>query len=121
MPRVVHFDLSAEDPIRAKKFYEELFDWEITKWDGPMDYWLIRTGEPDIPGIDGGLGKRTKKGDSTTNTIEVDSVDEYAIKVKKCGGKIIEPKSTIPGVGYFVLCEDSEGNPFGIIENDFNV
>ena len=29
------------------KFYTTLFGWEISKWDGPADYWLIRTGPAD--------------------------------------------------------------------------
>jgi len=30
MPTIVHFDLPADDPERAKKFYEKLFDLMIT-------------------------------------------------------------------------------------------
>ena len=58
MPRVVHFELSADDPERAIKFYENAFGWKTEKWAGPMDYWLIMTGPEDEPGIDGGLSKR---------------------------------------------------------------
>ena len=34
MPRVVHFEISADDPERAVKFYQKVFSWEIKKWDG---------------------------------------------------------------------------------------
>jgi predicted enzyme related to lactoylglutathione lyase len=40
MRRPVHFEIHAEDPERAANFYSQLFGWEITKWDGPVDYWL---------------------------------------------------------------------------------
>jgi predicted enzyme related to lactoylglutathione lyase len=28
------------------------------------------------------------------------------------------PKTPIPGVGWFATCQDTEGNTFGIIEED---
>ena len=36
MPRVIHFELSADDPARAVKFYDEVFGWKTQKWDGPQ-------------------------------------------------------------------------------------
>ena len=44
MPRVVYFDISADDIEQAIKFYKEVFGWKIEKWNGPFDYWLIKTG-----------------------------------------------------------------------------
>ena len=29
---IVHFEIPADDPARATKFYRELFGWEIQKW-----------------------------------------------------------------------------------------
>jgi predicted enzyme related to lactoylglutathione lyase len=46
----------------------------------------------------------------------VPSVDEYADKVEKLGGKIIVPKKAVPGMGYFIICMDTENNAFGIWE-----
>ena len=54
MPRVVHFEIHATDPERAVKFYTTAFGWEMHKWEGPAEYWLIRTGPADQRGIDGG-------------------------------------------------------------------
>ena len=31
MPKVAHFELTAENPERAVKFYEEAFGWKIDK------------------------------------------------------------------------------------------
>jgi len=118
MLRVTHFEISVDDPERAIKFYTDAFGWEIKKWEGPMDYWLITTGPEDQPGIDGGLIKREHPGASTTNTIDVPSVDEFISKITEAGGKIVAPKQSIPGVGYFAYCQDTEGNTFGIMEED---
>ena len=38
--------------------YGSAFGWAFQKWDGPMDYWIIRTGSADERGIDGGLIRR---------------------------------------------------------------
>ena len=118
MLRVTHFEISVDDPERAIKFYADAFGWEVKKWEGPMDYWLITTGPEDQPGIDGGLMKREHPGASTTNTIDVPSVDEFISKITEAGGKIVAPKQSIPGVGYFAYCQDTEGNTFGIMEED---
>jgi hypothetical protein len=118
MARVVHFDISAENVERAIRFYEDIFSWKFTKWEGPMDYWLISTGPQDEPGIDGGLSHRDGQQTGVTNTIEVDSIDRTLEKVQKSGGKIIQPKGAIPGVGYFAQCSDTEGTVFGIMESD---
>jgi len=120
MSRVVHFEISAEKPERAVNFYERVFGWKIVKWEGPVEYWLIETGEKDKPGIDGGLSRRTEAepGPCTVNTIDVPSVDEFAEKVKKNGGTIVVPKHAVPGVGWLVYFKDPEGNMFGMMEAD---
>ncbi|NPV62734.1 MAG: VOC family protein [Methanotrichaceae archaeon] len=116
MPRVIHFDIGVDQPERAVKFYSEVFGWKIQKWEGPMDYWLVHTGEG--PGIDGGMAKRTSPSQTTTNTIGVPSVDEYLVRIEKSGGKVVMPKTAIPGVGWFASCQDTEGNIFGIMQED---
>ena len=119
MSRVIHFDILADDPQRAIKFYQQVFGWKIEKWGSPtMDYWLVSTGDPKEPGIDGGLGKRSNPQEGSHNTISVSSVDEFAVKIAAGGGKVLMPKSPIPGVGYMALCADTEGNKFGIIQLD---
>jgi len=117
MPRVVHFEISADEPERAVKFYTDVFGWNTQKWGGPKDYWLIKTGAEEQPGINGGIFKR--KGEvNFVNTIDVPSVDEFATRVKEHGGKVVVPKTAIPGVGYLIYCQDTENNVFGIMQDD---
>ncbi len=117
MLRVSHFEFGADDPERAVKFYEKAFGWKIKKWEGPIDYWLVMTGEKDTAGIDGGIMKRTNH-ETTIVTIDVPSVDEFTKRIEEAGGKIVKPKGAVPGVGYFAYCADTEGNVFGIMEED---
>ena len=118
MPKVVHFEISADEPERAAGFYREVFGWEITKWEGPVDYWLITTGPEDEPGINGALQARTDPSAGTWNTIEVPSVDDYTARVVEAGGTVINAKMPIPGMGYQAYCRDTEGNVFGVHESD---
>jgi len=119
MLRPCHFDLTADDPKRAKKFYEDIFGWEFEKWsEGEMEYWMITTGKKKKEGINGGLSKRGPKSMANMNTIDVPSVDKFAKKIENKGGKVIMPKMAIRKVGWFATCQDTEGNVFGIIEFD---
>ncbi len=79
-------DFSADDPQRAVNFYNNVFDWQIKKWEGPMEYWEIKTGEQSELGIDGGLSKRDRIGQWTTPFINVSSVDQYPAKIMTSGG-----------------------------------
>ena len=53
MPRVVHFEIAAHNPEKMKAFYENVFGWQFQKFPGPSDYWLITSGDPASPGING--------------------------------------------------------------------
>jgi predicted enzyme related to lactoylglutathione lyase len=116
MPRVVHFEITADDPERASDFYSQVFGWKIQKWDGPQDYWLAATGEGT--GIDGAIMRRDEHMPPVVNTIDVASVDVALAKIEASGGKVVAPKMPIPGIGYFAYCTDTEGNMFGVMEND---
>lgn len=117
MPKVIHFEIGVDNPKRAVKFYQNVFGWKINKW-GPMEYWLIKAGDDKEPGINGALMVRSDPKETTVNTIDVPSVDEFMKKIEKNGGKVLTEKRAIPGVGYFAYCQDSKGNKFGIMEAD---
>ena len=119
MSRVIHFEIPAENPERAAAFYKKAFGWKIEKWPGPMEYWMVATGEEGTPGINGGLMKKGNVS-TTTNTIGVESVDNAISAVTAAGGTLIMPKTPILTVGYFAYCQDTEGNLFGVMQSDPN-
>ena len=121
MSRVIHFDLSADDPERGAEFYRKVFGWKVNKWEGPEHYWLIQTGTDDEPGVTGGVASRIEPGDTTAIIFDVESVDEVTNRVVDVGGEIREGKKAIPGVGYLVMCKDTEGNTFGIMQLDESI
>ena len=121
MPTIVHFDIPADNLERAKKFYKDLFDWDIESVPGPMEYYNIATtNENQEAGVGGGMGQRQQPGTGITNYIGVSSVDEYIKKVEQLGGRTIMPKTTIPGFGYLAVFLDTENNSLGLWETDPN-
>ena len=136
MPTIVHFEIPADDVERAKKFYTDLFGWNIEKMPStstdnnskltsaatgqPIEYWIIRTTDDkgNKASLGGGMMKRQMPEHHITNYINVNSVAEYTSKVEELGGKVIAPKHTVPGMGYFALCRDTENNVFAVWESD---
>jgi predicted enzyme related to lactoylglutathione lyase len=125
MSRPVHFEIQAADPKRAIAFYTALFGWAFNKWEGPMDYWLIKTGEKGTMGIDGGLLPR--KGpppvamqavNAYVCTMGVDNLDAKLKQVGALGTMIVVPKMAVPGIGWLAYANDTEGNIFGMMQPD---
>lgn len=118
MSRVTHFEISADDPEKMVEFYKQVFGWEINKWEGPAEYWLVSTGDPDSPGIDGAIFNPGELFSGTVNTVEVENLDDALERIKQSGGEILTEKNVIPGVGYHTYCKDIEGAIFGIMQSD---
>ena len=118
MPRPVHFEIAADNPERAIQFYSSVFGWKFNKWGGPMEYWLITTGEPEEPGINGGLLQRRDPNQPCVNTVTVANVDESLRAIEQAGGGCVLPKMAVPGVGWMAYCKDTEGHIFGIMQPD---
>ncbi|HUD06777.1 MAG TPA: VOC family protein [Candidatus Saccharimonadales bacterium] len=116
MGRVVHFEITADDVGRAKKFYE-VFGWTISNSGmSGMEYWLAKTGDEKDMGIDGAIMPRGNSKQPVINTIAVDDLDEMMKKVVEAGGKIKGKKQNIPGIGDFAYAFDTEGNQFGMLQ-----
>src|ERR1044072_6661242 len=105
----VWFEIPADNQARANAFYSNLFGWKINRFPGGGDYWHIDTGGAGgTPG--GGVTGRRQPGEPIVNYISVDSVTEFSKKIEKLGGKICMAKTAVPQMGYFAVCQDTEGN-----------
>jgi predicted enzyme related to lactoylglutathione lyase len=118
MNRITHFELASSDLPKTIAFYREVFGWKINKWDGPVDYWLVDTGNGDPTGINGGLMETDGQFRGTINTVEVADIDAAIEKVKAHGGEIVLPKDVIPGIGYQAYFKDNTGILMGIHQSD---
>jgi predicted enzyme related to lactoylglutathione lyase len=122
MNRVTHFEIYTDDPEGVQPFYQDVFGWKFNKFEGgPIEYWLVQTGDDKEPGINGGI-TRPREGQSsgTLNTIAVESLDRTIKEIEQAGGTISVPKMAIPKIGWLAYAEDPAGNVFGIIEPDTN-
>jgi predicted enzyme related to lactoylglutathione lyase len=120
MNRFVHFELATEDVEKTAAFYRDVFGWQIQKWEGPVEYWLVTTGDTSTPGINGGLMQSSGEFKGTINTIQVDDIDAAIAKVLAHGGHIVLEKDVIPGVGYQAYFQDNSGIIVGLHQADSN-
>jgi len=115
MPHNVrHFSIHADDVERARAFYEAVFGWVFEAF-GPPDFYRIRTGTPEDPGIFGAMQKRSEplQGEALRGfecTISVDDLDEARREVEAHGGTVTFPEHQIPEVGRLFQFADTEGN-----------
>jgi uncharacterized protein len=124
MPRVVHFEIHAADPERARLFYGHVFDWDPQQWED-QPYWLITTGAEGTRGIDGAMlprrgpePERSQPVNAFVCTIDVEDLDATVERAMDAGGAIAMPRMAVPGVGYLAYLNDTEGNIFGVLQPD---
>ena len=113
MSSIVHFEIFCDEEERASKFYAELFGWKVERIAGTK-YWNISTQE----GAAGGLTHRFNPHQKIINYFGVPSVRDACLKVEELGGKVLVPRMAVPKAGYYSLCMDTEGNIFGLWEED---
>ena len=87
----------------------------------------MTTGPDEEAGINGGLlfrrGPEPQERQAINAfvcTIEVDELDAYLEKAQKAGAQVDVPKMPVKGIGWIAYCKDTEGNLFGMIQNDPN-
>jgi predicted enzyme related to lactoylglutathione lyase len=122
MPTIVYFQIPSDDIERSKKFYNQLFGWKIDKspksntLEGMENWTVTTTDDKGNQALGGGMSKRAMPQQQISNFIDAKSVDEYSSKAEKLGGKVVVPKTVVPGMGYYAVCVDTENNSFGIFE-----
>jgi predicted enzyme related to lactoylglutathione lyase len=123
---VAHFEIYADDPDSLGKFYTSLFDWTIQRMPG-MDYQWVKTvdtdekGMPTKPGgINGGFLRRPPgyEGSCWCNYINVDSIQGTLTHARKLGATVMKERTAVPGMGWFAMLADPQGNPFAIWRTD---
>lgn len=127
MNKVVHFEIPTDDHPRAKRFYADVFGWEVHDMPVGDDVYTMATTSPvdeqyrhtENGAINGGMFKRNP-GLPVNNpviTIGVDSIDEHVPRIEAAGGVLVVPKGEVPEMGYYAYFKDTEGNLMGLWEN----
>lgn len=110
---VVWFEVVGKDGTKLRKFYTDLFGWNIEGATGDMDYGLVGAANG---GIGGGVGKSQDGGDGyVTFFVEVDDPAAYLAKAEKLGGKTVVPVSEVPTYNLtFAYFTDPQGHLIGL-------
>jgi predicted enzyme related to lactoylglutathione lyase len=118
--RVVHFEIPFDDGKRARDFYRDVFDWQISEVP-ELQYTTVSTGPttnegmPAEPGfIGGGMFQRDANIDRPVITVNVDDIDSTMIAIEKHGGSQVGEKITVGTMGFAAYFKDSEGNLMGL-------
>lgn len=121
---VGHFEIPADQPERARKFYGAAFGWKFNVMEG-MDYTMVQTGPsseqgmPTGPGyINGGIAKRGSHVMHPVVTIIVPEISEAEAAIRKNGGKVLQGKAPIGdgSMGHTAYFQDPEGNVVGLYQ-----
>lgn len=112
--QINHIEFPADDPERAMRFYEAVAGWQFSAMEGMPDYWVFRYAD----GFGGGLGRRgVTTGPIIRDYIEVDSIEDALAAAERTGGTVKERRTEIPGMGWYAVVDDPEGNEVGLFQS----
>ena len=110
----VHIELNTTGVARAKDFYRQLFDWNLTDVEmGPSGtYTMIDVGE----GTGGGLLRNPEPGMPSfwLAYVLVDDIKAATEKAKSLGGKVFKDSIEVPDMGWLSIITDPTGATFGL-------
>jgi hypothetical protein len=110
---MVHFEIPAGDTAKAREFWGSLFGWQFEQFPGPTEYHMTRFSETTGGAIYG--ADDDKRG--TRVYFDVDDINAERARVSELEGEAGEA-IPVPGMGWFSICKDTEGNEFGLWQND---
>jgi len=120
---VVWFEIYVEDMERAKDFYENVLQTELTELSVPdtgNDAEMRMLAFPMHMNGEGAAGALVKMagfkagGNSTIVYFGSDDCQIEENRIEAAGGKVIQGKQSIDEFGFMVLATDTEGNTFGV-------
>jgi uncharacterized protein len=115
----VHVELNTPDPVKAKCFYAELFDWQLEDVPNPAvptgTYTMIKVGE----GTGGGIMKRIPDGPpGWLAYVEVDDIRAATKKAKSLGGEVMKDATEVIGMGWLSFIRDPTGAVLGLWQSN---
>jgi len=115
---IVHVEIPYTDREAMTKFYGGMFGWEH-ETDPTFDYTMFRANE----NAGGGyvkIGEYDTKPDRLLVYFDSDDIDADTQKIEGLGGKLVDPKMAIPGMGWMAKFTDPSGNLIALWQNDPN-
>ena len=109
------FEIPVDDFARAKKFYTQIFEYEMQEMDmGPVKLGMLPF-EYGKDHVGGAISKADDFEPSRQGTLVYlhagDDLSTVLGRIEKAGGKVLLGKTQItPEIGYFATFLDTEGN-----------
>jgi len=111
--QIVHFEIPADDTAKGREFWGSLFGWQFQEFSGAAGYHMTQISEQT-----GGAITAMEPGKRGARAyFDVDDINAGAARVKELGGEADAPMA-VPNMGWFVTCKDTQGNEFGLWQND---
>lgn len=119
MNAVGWFDIFVDDFERAVKFYENVFARKLEEMVDPEGEAQMMSfpAEMNSYGAGGALTKSKYGSPGVGGTVVYFAAEDCAVeegRVVDAGGIVIRPKFSIGKFGWVTVCQDTEGNIFGI-------
>jgi predicted enzyme related to lactoylglutathione lyase len=112
-----HFEIPADDPARAKRFYAELFGWSFLDEIPGFEGYHMFTTPAGQEGMGGAIGKRGESAPEKLRTyVDVNSVESSLAHARDLGATVVLEKTEVPGQGWYAVFVDPEGNELALWE-----
>ena len=106
-----HIEIPTANKEASKQFYGSLLGWKFTEVP-EMKYTIYSTGEGEVGGGLFNPPEGTPR--MITNYVTVVDLEAAAKKVPELGGKVCTERMEVPGMGWFRIVNDPEGNSIGL-------
>ncbi|MGB6065480.1 MAG: VOC family protein [Desulfomonilaceae bacterium] len=115
--QICHIEIPADNLESLRKFYGGVFEWDLEKMSGDIEYYGIKHGD-EKPGA--GMMARQDPRQTPTFYVCVDSVEESLDRAKSEGATVIVPTTAVKGMGWYAVALDPQKNLFGLWQSDEN-
>lgn len=121
----IWYELMAQDPAAARRFYSAVFGWTIDESPPPgstLDYRMIAAGTQFVGGLMTLSEDMQRQGARPCwmMYLGVDDVDACVADLTAAGGKVHLPAFDIPGVGRIAMLADPQGASFYVMRGSSN-
>jgi predicted enzyme related to lactoylglutathione lyase len=108
------FEIPVKDIVRAKKFYEQIFEIKMEEMEMPGMKYAMFPFAPMNGKVSGGLAQSPMHTPGMTGSIIYlnanPDLQNVLDRIEKAGGKITMPKTSIGPNGFMAFFSDTEGN-----------
>lgn len=112
---VLHFEIMGKDAAATRRFYADVFDWEIDAGN-PMNYGVVTA--QDGRGIGGGVAANPPGAIYVTVYVAVGDLQATLDKAEAAGGTTLMWPTEIPGVVTMAMFKDPDGNVIGLMKDE---